>query len=133
MDLYCPWEPAKFLFFSENIPSLLYYSHFTGVVISLLLGTFVILSSKKDVRAVLLFIFFLLFSAWAIIDVAIWATNQLDVVMFWWSMVTLIEPLLYVTGSYLVYAFIYNKFPPFRFNLFWFIFFALLLVLTPTY
>lgn len=55
-----------------------------------------------------------LFSLWCIFDLILWATNRPDIVMFYWSMQILIEPLIYLLGFYLAYLFIKNKDLSFR-------------------
>ena len=34
-QLLCPWEPSTFLFFSENVPPLVHYSHFVAILAAL--------------------------------------------------------------------------------------------------
>jgi signal transduction histidine kinase len=113
----CPWEPAQWLIFSENVPTLLFYSHFTAILSALLIGTFILISAKNKLAAKLLSILFLLFSIWAVIDIAIWASNDPAVVLFWWSIIVLIEPIIYIVGFYTVFAFLFDRFPKFRTNI----------------
>lgn len=50
------------------------------------------------------------------VDVALWATNRTDFVIFGWSLQILIEPLLYVVAFYLFYAFVKGGLPSFKKN-----------------
>ena len=42
----CAFENAQYLFISENIPSLIYYSHGVAFFISLFLAVFVLLRAR---------------------------------------------------------------------------------------
>ncbi len=117
-QLLCPWDAATYLIFSENVPSLLYYSHFIAVLSSLIVGLYIFFRNKSDPTSRALILLFSVFSIWTIVDVAIWATNSPDFVMFWWSIIILLEPIIYVTAFYVCYLFFYQKYPNFKTNLF---------------
>ncbi|NCN52511.1 HAMP domain-containing histidine kinase [Candidatus Parcubacteria bacterium] len=129
----CPWDAATYLIFSDNVPSLLFYSHFTAVIVSLFLAVFLLVKKRNVLEANILSLLLIIFSAWAIIDVIVWATNRPDVVMFGWGTIVLIEPIIYALAFYLLYVFVHQKFPRFRVNLGIFIILFPLLALTPTY
>lgn len=114
----CPWEAAKYLIYSSNVPTLLFYSHIPAVVVSLLVGFIVFNKSKKSKVGTTILITSVLFSAWCIFDLIIWATNRPDIVLFFWSLQILFEPLVYLLCFYLVYVFIENKDLVFRWKLF---------------
>ena len=42
-DIICPWEPAKFLFYSTDpgIPTLLYYAYVPMMVLALFFAVFI--------------------------------------------------------------------------------------------
>lgn len=128
----CPWEPARLLFFSENVPPLLFYSHFTAVVAALAVGAYIYFKNKNDINSKLLILLFAIFSFWTIIDVVIWATNRTDVVIFWWSMQILTEPIIYAVAFYLFYSFTQGRLPGFKTNLFTGAILLPLIVLVPT-
>lgn len=114
MELLCPWENAQYLIYSANIPNLFYYSHIPAILIAIVVGFGVFLKSNKSALGVNVLIINLLFSLWAIFDLILWATNIPSVVMFFWSMQILIEPLIYLFSFYLAYIFIKDKLPSFR-------------------
>lgn len=106
MQLYCPWEDALYFVYSSNIPTLLFYSHVPAIIVALLVGLLVFYKSGKSKVGGTLLLISLLFSAWSVFDLVLWATNRPDMVMFFWSLQILIEPLIYLLGLYLTYVFI---------------------------
>ncbi len=110
-SLLCPWESPSYLIFSSNVPDLLHYSHFPAIIAALVVGLYVFFKNRELLSSRLLLILFSLFSVWAVLDVIIWATNRPDIVMFLWSIIVLIEPLIYCAAFYLFYAFMYGKLP----------------------
>lgn len=109
MEQLCPWEAAKYLIYSSNVPTLLFYSHIPAIILALLIGLLVFYKSNKSRLGAALLIICGLFSLWSFFDLILWATNRPDVVMFFWSLQILFEPLVYLMSFYLVYLFIKNK------------------------
>ncbi|MEK7088973.1 MAG: hypothetical protein AAB913_02495, partial [Patescibacteria group bacterium] len=101
----CPWESAQYLFFSSNVPSLFYYSHGISVIFALVFGFLLFFKSKKVLSAKLLFIITILFSAWVLLDLYIWATNDPSSVLFFWSVIILVEVLIYIFSIYFIDVF----------------------------
>src|SRR3990167_10146769 len=114
MDLLCPWESAKYFVYSSNIPPLFFYSHIPAILVALLVGFLVFYKSNKSKIGTSLLIVSILFSLWSLFDLIIWATNRPDIVMFFWSLQILFEPLVYLVCFYLVYLFIKNEDLPFN-------------------
>lgn len=102
---FCPWETAKYFFFSSNVPSLLYYSHGIAIVSSLILGFLILYKSKKILSAKIFSIITILFSLWVLLDLYLWAQNDISNVLFFWSLVILIEPLIYIFAAYFIDVF----------------------------
>ncbi|OGI74325.1 hypothetical protein A2737_02045 [Candidatus Nomurabacteria bacterium RIFCSPHIGHO2_01_FULL_41_71] len=102
----CPWEDALYFVYSSNIPTLFFYSHLPAIIVALLVGFLVFKKSNISNLGTALLLIVLLFSAWSIFDLILWATNRPDIVIFFWSMQVLIEPLIYLLGLYLTYVFI---------------------------
>lgn len=127
----CPWE-TSFWFFSETVPTLLYYSHVPAILIALLVGIYVIIKNRKSLVAKFLFLILTLFSLWAVVDIFLWANNRPDLVMFWWSMQILVEPIIYIVAFYLLYLFTFSEYPNFKFNLVTGIILLPLVLVTPT-
>lgn len=130
--LLCPWESAHFLFISSNVPLLINYSHFIAIFSALAVSTLVFLNNPKSIISRLFVFFASLFSVWALLDVALWATNDPSIVMYAWSMQVLIEPLTYAVAFYLFYIFTYQKFPSFGFNIFIVLLLLPLILFLPT-
>lgn len=115
--LLCYSEAPRLLIFSEDIPRLLFYSHFTAIISALAVGAYVCIKNRKSITAKLLMLLFSLFSLWAFVDVILWATNSPSVVIFWWSIQILVEPIVYAVAFYLFYSFVKGHLPSFRRNI----------------
>src|SRR3989344_7913799 len=109
MELLCPWEEAQYFIYSSNIPTLFFYSHIPAVIVAILAGFLVFYKTKKSLLGTILLWISLLFSAWCIYDLVLWAVNKPDTVMFYWSLQILFEPLVYLLSFYLVYLFIKER------------------------
>lgn len=131
-ETLCPWDPATYLIFSENVPPLLFYSHFTALISIVIIVGAILFFSRKTLSTRILNIIFLLFAAWVLLDLIAWATNSPVEVMFSWSTIVLIEPIIFVASFYLLYAFIHEKLPAFAVNLLFFILLLPLLTLAHT-
>ncbi|MCC6323975.1 HAMP domain-containing histidine kinase [Candidatus Nomurabacteria bacterium] len=103
----CQWDTAKYLIISNNVfGTLIYYSHFFALVLSLTIGIFVFFKDKKSLVNQLLFIITLLFSSWVFFDLILWSTEKLEYTMFFWSVIILIEPLIYALCVYFIDVYI---------------------------
>ena len=129
----CEWDPAKFLIFSDNVfDSLVYYSHLLPLLVSLLLAFFIFFKNKNSLATRWLLITTIFLSIWLFSDLVLWASEKPSYIMFFWSLLVLIEPVIYAGMVFFLYAFIDDKEPPFKVVL---LIFALLLptiLLTPT-
>lgn len=105
----CPWESAQYFVYSSNIPTLFFYSHIPAMFVAILLGLLVYYKSDKLKLSKILLFISTSFFMWCFFDLILWATNRPDVVMFFWSMQILIEPVIFASSFYLVYFFIKNK------------------------
>ena len=129
----CPWEPAQYLFFSSNVPPLFYYSHGISIIFALVFGFLLFFKAKKILSVKLLFIITLLFSSWALLDLYIWATNNPSDVLFYWSIIILIEVLIYIFSIYFVDVFNGKKDISFRKKLLMFFLVLPIVIGLPTY
>ena len=103
----CEWDPARFLVFSDNVfGTLIYYSHFLPLVLSLVVGFFVLIQNRKVLTNQLLFLITFLFSVWAFFDLILWATEKNEYTVFFWSVMILIEPFIYALSFYFVNVFV---------------------------
>jgi len=130
--LYCPWEPATYLFFSSNVPPLIHYSHFSVIFSALVVGLIIYFNNPKSLLSRLFLFFSTLFCVWSLLDIILWATNDPSMVMFSWSIQVLIEPLTFALAFYLFYLYLYNKLPGFIINLTSFIVLLPLILFLPT-
>ncbi len=101
----CPWEAAQYLFVSSNVPPLFYYSHGLSLLFALVFGFILFFKARKAFSAKLLFVITLLFSAWVLLDLHIWATNNPSDVLFFWALIILVEVLIYVFSVYFIDVF----------------------------
>ncbi len=132
MELFCPWEDALYFVYSSNIPTLFFYSHIPAIVVAVLIGLLVFYKSGKSQVGSTLLVITGLFSLWSIFDLILWATNRPDMVMFFWSMQILIEPMMYLLGFYLTYVFIRNRDLAFKYKLLGILSYLPIAVLLPT-
>ncbi len=132
MELLCPWESAQYFIYSSNIPTLFFYSHIPAILVALLVGVLVFYKTHKSKIGTSLLLVTLLFSAWSVFDLFIWATNRPDVVMFYWSLQILFEPLVYMLCFYLVYLFVKNKDLDFKWKLIGILLYSPIFILLPS-
>ncbi len=107
--LFCPWEPAQYLIFSSNVPTLLFYSHIPTVIASLGIAYLVFLKTKRSLLGSTLLFVTIVFSLWSIFDLFIWATNNPKSVLFFWSLQVFLEFILFTSSLYLTYLFVWRK------------------------
>lgn len=107
----CPWDAPHYLIFSANIPHILYYAQIPGMIAGTILGLFVLLQSRSRLSLTLLFLVGT-YCIWGVLNLVLFATNRSDVVMMWWSITILVEPLIYAASFYLAYMFIEQRDPP---------------------
>ncbi len=106
----CNWDPARFLIFSDNVfGPLIYYSHFFALIPSFLIGLFIYLNDRKSLTNKILFFITNTFSLWVFADLALWANEKPDLQMFFWSLLVIIEPIIYAACVYFIYVFIAKK------------------------
>ena len=121
----CEWDPARFLIFSDNVfGNLIYYSHLLPLIVSLLLALFIFSKNKKSLSTRWFLITTILLSIWLFLDLILWATEKPSFTMFFWSIVNMIEPMIYAGILFFMYAFIDGRDISFRNKL---VVFALLL------
>ena len=103
----CEWAPSTFLIFSENVfDPFIYYSHITPLLLSLFIGLFVLWQNPKQLTNRILFAATTLFSAWVFFDLILWASEKPEHIMFFWSLLVLIEPFIYAAMLYFVQVFV---------------------------
>ncbi|HAE36863.1 MAG: PAS/PAC sensor signal transduction histidine kinase [Candidatus Nomurabacteria bacterium GW2011_GWF2_35_66] len=106
----CQWDPSRFLILSNNVfGSLIYYSHFIALLLALIVGVYVFIVDKKSLVNRLLFFIMIAFSIWVLLDLVLWANEKNYLIMFFWSLILLVEPLIYALSVYFIDVFIEGK------------------------
>ena len=98
----------QFGIFSPAVPALVYYSHFTAVIVSILLSVFILLNAKTLPARILMSIS-LVFALLATIDVLLWTQIDSGILMFLWSFWLFLFITIYVLSLYFLYTFISKK------------------------
>jgi signal transduction histidine kinase len=99
------YETTQLGLFSPEVPSLVYYSHVTAVVVALLVSLFVIYKSKTVAAKVLVSIS-LAFAALSTLDILLWTQIDVGIVMLLWSTWLTFFTLIFGLSFYFLYAFI---------------------------
>lgn len=86
--------------------NLLYYSHIPTILVALLIGFFVLIKNKGELSAKILFALSLTFSLWTFFDLIAWVSPNTTYIMFSWSILGVLDSLMYILSLYLVYVFI---------------------------
>ncbi|MFZ2154262.1 MAG: ATP-binding protein [Candidatus Moraniibacteriota bacterium] len=108
--MICPSYPdPKYLIFSTDVPALLYYSHFTAIGVSMLIGLFVFLKNRQSLEAKLLFLISTFFSLWAFINLIVWTNNKSDLITFVWSFFGLLFSFICALSLYFTYVFVHKS------------------------
>jgi signal transduction histidine kinase len=110
---FCQWDTSSFLIISKNVfDPLIYYSHIVPVLLSLPVAFIILRSDFSNKVNRYLFSSILLFAAWSFSDLVLWASEKPQVIMFFWSLLNLLEPLIYVTLFFFTYLYVKRKNPP---------------------
>ena len=108
--MICPeFATPKYLFFADGVFPLVYYSHLTSIIVSLLIGFFVYFKNRRLLLAKLLFWIAITFSIWTVLSLITWTNNSSGIIMLDWSMDGIVYLLLCILVIYFFYVFIENK------------------------
>src|SRR3989344_5874785 len=111
----CHWDTSRFLVFSDNVfGNLIYYSHLLPLVVSLFLALFLFFKNRKSLATRWFLVTTILLSVWLFFDLILWATEKPAYTMFFWSIVNMVEPMIYAGILFFMYAFIDGKDMNFR-------------------
>lgn len=126
----CEWDVARYFIFSANGEPLIYYSHLTSIAIFLALLGFTFLRLKKWPKNS----FRLMAGAyivWLFCDLILWANDKVEHVLFFWTLINLVEPLIFAAAFLYFLKFVDGEMIGLKTK--WFIFIALLptLVMAP--
>lgn len=92
-----------------NIPHIIYYSHIPTALVAFVLGSFVFFRGRSELVNKLLFFLAIVFSLWSFLDLVIWTNYDSRIVMFAWSVIILMDCLIFIGGFYLMYVFISKR------------------------
>jgi signal transduction histidine kinase len=101
-----------FLWFTlslPEVPALVYYSHFTAILVTTLVGLFVLFKLRHDLVVKVLFSLAITFSLLALVDVLLWTITDSRFVMFLWASWLTLFLLTVLLSWYFLYVFIYKK------------------------
>lgn len=95
--MICEWDTARLLIFSDNGIPLLYYSHLTSIAIfvGLFLLTFLKLKQWPKGAFRLMIVAYVI---WLLGDLVLWGNERIDHVMFFWTIVNLVEPIIFAAA-----------------------------------
>ncbi len=109
-ELTCNWDLSPFIFSSRNFSDdLVYYSHLLPLLISLIVAFFIYFSNRKSVINMTFLSLVLSFSIWVFADLILWVNARTDLIMFFWSLQIILEPLIYLSSLYFVYIFTHKE------------------------
>lgn len=98
-------EPS-YLFFSPDLPGILYYSHIPATIVALLTGLFVFWNGRKFLLNQLLLVISICFSLWTLSNLISWTNIHSNVILFIWSFFGLLSSLISVFCIYFIYVFL---------------------------
>lgn len=108
----CGWAPTYFGIISDNVyGKFVYYSHGFSVFIGLIVAFYIFAHNRKSAPAQSLLFFVGMFSLWSISDLFLWASNRADLIMFFWSIILLLEYGVYVGAFYFFHSFMKGRLP----------------------
>ena len=106
----CEWAPTAWLIVSENVfDPLIYYSHLVPILLSLPLALFIYWQDRTQRLNQYFLLTVLLFSIWTFGDLILWASDSPNTIMFVWSLLILLEPLIYISAFLFAYTALYRK------------------------
>jgi len=107
MICYLYPEPT-YLFFSTDVPALLYYAQIPATILALFLGFYIYRKGKDFLLNRLLLMISVLFSSWTLSTLTAWTNINSDLIIFTWSFLNLILGLISIFSIYFIYVFL-NK------------------------
>lgn len=131
-SILCNPISPLYLIISQNVPSIVYYSHFLSIITSLVLILYVLKFGNNKLTNKIFTFTFLSFISWVVFALIFWASNRGDIIMLVWSLTLLVEPLTYIGSFYILYLLIDKKDLPYKYKVILFIIYLPLIVFVPT-
>ena len=104
----CNWDASNFLIFSGNGAPLIYYSHLTAISLFIGLLIFTLLKSKDWPRTPFRYIA-IAYIVWLFCDLVLWMNEKPTHIMFFWTVINLVEPLIFVAAYSYFFEFATKK------------------------
>lgn len=95
-----------YLFYTPDLPPLLYYSHIPTTLIALLVGLIILLNAPKKLLNRLLFLITLCFALWAFFSLNAWTNINADYLAFTWTFFAILPALMSILSIYFIYVFV---------------------------
>jgi len=110
MGLLCPDAIPKFLnlFDLDIAPRLLFYTYIPAIVLSVLIGSYVLIKDRFSLASKLLFGISISFTLWVVNIFFAWIGAYADQVMLSWVVTPIFEYLIFALSIYFTYVFISN-------------------------
>lgn len=106
--MMCEWDTAKFLIFSDNSIPLIYYSHITSILIFIFLFGLTFLKLKEFPKQPFR-IMAISYSVWLFCDLVLWANEIIPNVLFFWTVINLIEPVIFLSAFVFFISFVEKR------------------------
>src|SRR4051812_1721262 len=106
--MQCDWATAKFLIFSANSIPLIYYSHLTSIIIFLCLFGLTF-RRLRDWPKTPFRLMAISYSVWLFCDLVLWANEKIGHVLFFWTVINIIEPIIFLAAFVFCFQFIEKR------------------------
>jgi len=121
-----------YLFYSSDVPSLLYYAYVPITLITIFIGFYVFFNGKHLLLNRLFLAISFLLASWTMSTLILWTNIHSNFMLFVWSFAGLILSLLAIFCIYFIYVFFEKKDIPVWLKIVFIILLAPVLFLTPT-
>lgn len=92
-----------------EIPALLYYSHIPTVILAVSIGLFIFFKARHSLASRLLLMIVVFFGLWSAADLILWLGHDSRYIMFFWSLINLLEVSVSMTTLYFAAVFLKQK------------------------
>ena len=103
------FEAPTYLFYTSDLPELLFYSHIPTGIIAILAGLFVFLNNRKALLNKLLFLISICFTLWTLASLTAWTNINASFIAFIWPVFGILTAFLSLLCIYFVYVFLAGK------------------------
>ncbi len=117
---------------NADFVKVIYYSHIPVALIALLIGGFVFFKKKNDLSSRALFLITVSFSVWSVLDLISWVGTDSRLIMFAWSLLGLVNALVFIFSFYFLYVFTSKKDASLKMKLLMGLGLLPIVILTPT-